>query len=620
MNVDFSISRLFYRLKFNDHRTEFFIILGWMLFFPFKDSILYYPGSAALICLFSFRNIYFQKTVAVSAFTSMLTASIFIFIILAFFTVSPLNSILMLSDLLLPLCYFLVFYNDSRSEAGLFRLMFYLLSVFSLVAIVRNILPFFNTLHPLYLSTIHEGVISGLGVTLAIYYLVQKRETIDWIMLGLNICGVFVSRSKAAFIGVVVFSILILLSYTLPRIEKKNRIIFLGALLALFTIVVSLVFIIPNPVKSSFQYTIKKDPYATNRLDIWKMSLTIFNENLVAGVGPGNFAEVCGRYNFKQTRGPANYFKLPNNTHNDYLQVMTESGIIGFLLLLLFLFFIIKRTHSSPFFSLSKILLLFLLFQAFFFNIIFNGFIFFVFLFILKSFFDPPVTFRSFSLKLKVFLSSVLFLVFTVGYLFPAISSYLTHKASGETHPVRFFSLLQKAEYFNPLNSNLFYMKGFYLYNYFKASSQPDAFYEAVNQLKQAQVLNPYMIDAYTLESALYQEVLKKNLKYLDMVEEMLAPLEKAEVYAPVNPFIKLTKAQIYKEFGNMEKAKYEALKALELEPEFVSALYFMQENFRYLGDEKVFREKISAIREKAVRLKVEPGHYLYRLYEIPVP
>jgi tetratricopeptide (TPR) repeat protein len=204
------------------------------------------------------------------------------------------------------------------------------------------------------------------------------------------------------------------------------------------------------------------------------------------------------------------------------------------------------------------------------------------------------------------------------GYLFPWIADGLIKKSQKAAHPVEAFSLLKKAGYLNPLDQNIHYLKAFSLYNYFKKTSSLEAFYDAVNHLKKAQRLNKYFINAYLLESDLYLGLLKKKIKYVSMDEEIIEPLEKAEVYAPVDPFIKLNKARIYLEFNKNVQAKKEALKAVNLEPEFVAALYFLQRNFNYFGDEKTFKQKINKILDKAEQLKPEPGHYLYRLYEIP--
>jgi tetratricopeptide (TPR) repeat protein len=160
-------------------------------------------------------------------------------------------------------------------------------------------------------------------------------------------------------------------------------------------------------------------------------------------------------------------------------------------------------------------------------------------------------------------------------------------------------------------------LKALYLHRYFKQTSNLEAFREALNNLKKARQLNPYFAAAYRLEFKLNEELLKR-IRYVSMDEEVLAPLVKAEIYDPVNPFIKLTKARVYLEFNKFDRAKQEALKAITLEPEFVGALYFLQKNFNYFPNKKTFQSQIEKILNKAGQLNPAPGHYLHQLYEIP--
>ena len=271
-------------------------------------------------------------------------------------------------------------------------------------------------------------------------------------------------------------------------------------------------------------------------------------------------------------------------------------------------------------FNLSKLLILYLLFQAFLFNILFNAFFFFIFLFLLKNVSEQEeeVSFKSFYIPWKLFLSCLLAVVFIAGYLFPWLSNGFIKKSKEAANLVQAFQLLKKAEFLTPLDQNVYYLKAQLLADYFKKTANLETFYSALDNLKKAQRLNRYFIRAYILESELYLELLNKRVKYLSMDEEITAPLEKAEIYAPFNPFIKLTKARVYFEFNKNRPAKEEAVKAITIEPEFAAALYFLHKNFNYFQDDETFNKKISRILEKSRKLNPPPGHYLFRLFEIP--
>ena len=136
--------------------------------------------------------------------------------------------------------------------------------------------------------------------------------------------------------------------------------------------------------------------------------------------------------------------------------------------------------------------------------------------------------------------------------------------------------------------------------------------------LKRAEKLNPGFIDGYILESNLYLALLRRNVQYLKLADEIIAPLVRAEKNDPFNPFLKLKKALVYLSFGRTAPAREEAFRALAIEPEFVSALYLLHENFDYCPDEREFSRRIGRITEKARKLKLQPDTYLYNLFQIP--
>jgi O-antigen ligase len=602
-----NLARLRYRMGIINHKIEFFFILGWTLFYPQKENPLYFLGFALLMCLILLKNIYFMKTIGLSYFSHFLAIFNFIFILSGFFSTYVFKSVLLCCDILLVSCYFILFYYERSKETDYFHWLAYIISALSLTDIILYVVSPPGQRHIFFVSAIHEGIISGLGVLILCYYLLKKWNRWFFILLVLNLGGIFISQSKAAYIGTVIFLLLMILG------QKKRLVPFL----VLFVI---LTFVIPNPIRSMFYYSLKKDPYVLNRIDIWKMSWRIFQDHLLTGVGLDNFSEVSGQYNFKQTRGPANYGKVPRLPHSDYLKLMAELGLWGLLIILLLFYFLAKKIFSAGLLKIPVILLLYLLFQALLFNILFNPFFLFVLLFLLRNTLveEPDVTYRSFSPRLKLFLASLLVFVWLVGYLFPWFAGTFLKKAQESRHPVQAFDALKKAEYLNPLDQNVYYLEALSLYRYFKQTSDLEAFAAVLDNLGKVEHLNRYFINAYLLEADLYLELLAKGIKYSSMDKEILAPLEKAEKVAPVNPFIKLSKARVYFEFNQQDRARQEAINAITLEPEYVAALFFLQEHFNWSQDEKIFRDKIAAILKKAGKLNPEPGHYLYRLYQVP--
>jgi O-antigen ligase len=616
--MKFSLARAIYRLGIINHKIEFLVILTWMLFFPAKQSHIYFLTTAFLLCFFIIRNIHFMKTFGVSRFNYALPYLSLFLLLVSFFSINYLRSLLLVADLLLVLCYFLLFYNDRRKETDHFRITTYIISVFSFIRVVVYFIPL--SLLPgqqkftFFASSIHEGIISGMGVLIIFYYLLKNGKILSGssinnrfliLLLILNTGGVFVSQSKAAYLGTVIFTLLLFL------LKKKKWIPFL----ILFIV---LTFIIPNPIRSMVYRSIKHDPYATNRIDIWKMCLTIIKDHPVVGVGLDNFAEVSRKYNFKQRRGPANYFKVPRHTHNDYLKLITETGLIGIVMLILIGFFLVKKLFSSSLFNISKILLLYLLFQAFLINILFTTFFFFLLVFLLKNLLEETVTFRSFSLVFKFSLISLLVVVFLSAYFLPWLSETYIKRAQKSIHPLQAYGYLNTAVTLNPLDSSTYYRKAFTLYHFFRQTSNLEAFYSALEQLRIARGLRTHFTETYQLEIDLLLLMSNKIKQYDTLVDEINLAFEQSEKYEPLNPFLQLIKAKVYMQYKKVEDAREAAKKALTLEPDYVAAIYFRHRHFNYLPDEETFQKRITEIQAKAHRHQPQRGTYLFKLWQIP--
>ena len=78
-----------------------------------------------------------------------------------------------------------------------------------------------------------------------------------------------------------------------------------------------------------FHYSLTKDPYAFDRINIWKMSIHIFSDHFFTGTGLENFSEGSKQHNFKQKKGPANYFKIPRQSHSDLFKIITNDLLVS---------------------------------------------------------------------------------------------------------------------------------------------------------------------------------------------------------------------------------------------------------------------------------------------------
>jgi len=102
-------------------------------------------------------------------------------------------------------------------------------------------------------------------------------------------------------------------------------------------------------------YKYKSDGTAEFRIKIWEIAPSIWKDYWYRGIGINNLSEVFPKYN----KGA--YIDTFNHLHNNYFQVLTEFGIIGFAA---FLFLLIKsfavalgmygRTRDSLFLTFAS--------------------------------------------------------------------------------------------------------------------------------------------------------------------------------------------------------------------------------------------------------------------------
>ena len=142
-----------------------------------------------------------------------------------------------------------------------------------------------------------------------------------------------------AFAGSFIFlSIIILLQKGIKTFKKRWAVLFVTAL-AVFSImgfsgqgrIKNLFFRFSNLMKPE---TLKMDGAAQYRLDTWRTSILMFKEHPLLGVGTGVFKLQYPLYQAKLRDlfpGTKFYGSQESRVHNEYLQVLSETGIIGII-------------------------------------------------------------------------------------------------------------------------------------------------------------------------------------------------------------------------------------------------------------------------------------------------
>jgi O-antigen ligase len=175
----------------------------------------------------------------------------------------------------------------------------------------------------------------------------RKQATNSWLAIGatlfaLIIAGIALNHSNAALalsLPVTLTSIALF-----PALGRWRRAILLAAVLtfAAGTVVVATV-----PIgQTAFEQT-NDSTSIKSRAGIWKTTAVAIEQNFAVGTGLGTFAQVYPLY-----EDPAKVTRfIVNHAHNDYLELVLELGIAGFLLILFFgLWWLVTayRAWTSP--------------------------------------------------------------------------------------------------------------------------------------------------------------------------------------------------------------------------------------------------------------------------------
>lgn len=168
---------------------------------------------------------------------------------------------------------------------------------------------------------------------------------------------IFLSGERVSLI----LSIFLLMIYFIllkeNNVIKNLRVIFIGFIIIVSTILIiskdyqhRYVFEPLNDLSNSYKVTqdLLKDYDKEPRIiffsglhhNLMITSLRIFNENKIFGSGPRSYRNICKDYKI-------NRFSCDTHPHNYYLQLLAETGLVGFSLLIFLYIFVIKEVFSN---------------------------------------------------------------------------------------------------------------------------------------------------------------------------------------------------------------------------------------------------------------------------------
>ncbi len=165
------------------------------------------------------------------------------------------------------------------------------------------------------------GVLTVLILTFQSTMLISLRTRMAWISL---------------FVMCLIMILILYLFYS-RTFDLRRLISFVAGILILSLFVSTITKLYSQSERNSVIVTVKsifdKDYYSNQaRLSFWLASLKMIQKNPVLGIGSGNWAGLYPSYNGEFYNDENVDLNSAINPHNDFLEIMSEYGILGFLI------------------------------------------------------------------------------------------------------------------------------------------------------------------------------------------------------------------------------------------------------------------------------------------------
>lgn len=190
-------------------------------------------------------------------------------------------------------------------------------------------------------------LVSALGV---IIFSKRKGKLLDYSinisMIVFLVIGLFLAAKRAHLIFMIC-AILITLLISLDKkfyLKKLNRLILGSSLISLIIFITfmkinedSPIIMFINELKYTFIGIIQGEDVSTGRIKLYKYSWELFTSNPIFGIGWKEF--------ISNSVGLLNIYR-GSHPHNIYLQLLTELGIVGFVLFMIPVIYVYLKTFN----------------------------------------------------------------------------------------------------------------------------------------------------------------------------------------------------------------------------------------------------------------------------------
>ena len=224
--------------------------------------------------------------------------------------------------------------------------------VFSLIGIINYFVGPFVRNNALLGDRVFdtELLISLFGFSLFISLLFRSKNNLSrYFTLYLNVTTItylLILRTRAGWVAAVIMlitSIIMVWIYHRKSISVNKIALKTGTLIITALIVYILIPVNSNPERPDIIKTAEsifdRNYYSNqSRIDFWGASLKMFTNNPIFGIGAGKWAGNYPPYSGGLYTDENVDMNFAINPHNDYLEILVEYGLSGFLLFSLFIF------------------------------------------------------------------------------------------------------------------------------------------------------------------------------------------------------------------------------------------------------------------------------------------
>jgi len=265
------------------------------------------------------------------------------------------------------------FFDYKEVSKVYFKLIFIVFSAFSIFGIFEYISGYssFMIERDAYVGKIFKALNFAHNATGSVYAVVsvfalifflreRNKHTKLYYLFVLLICltGLFLTKSRGSYLGFVIGSLFVVwINY---RSFKK----FIKTLLGIIILTLPLIFF-TGVYKRIIQIFDFSDVNILRRLEFWDKAWYMFSRSPMFGIGYGRFNDIYQRDLNRLIGYPGvisfymdpNYYFNASHAHNSYLQFLTETGILGLALLIIFwslCFIIIFRAYLNTRDEFSK--------------------------------------------------------------------------------------------------------------------------------------------------------------------------------------------------------------------------------------------------------------------------